>query len=396
MTSRLVIAHVLSSFGQGGQERVAVDLARLQRAAGHDVIGISIAPEPEGPIAGALRAAGITSQTVAKRGRGVDPWLPARLAGLLRRVHVDVVHTHNPHALIYGAPAARLAGAAAIHSKHGLNPDRRRRLWLRRAAATLVDAYVAVTPLLAARAVADGDCASSRLRVISNGIDIERFERTSAARYEVRAELGIPRSAWVVGTVGRLAPEKDQAFLIDALGPLLREDRRLVIVGDGLEREALRAQVARSPGGRFVHLLGSRDDVQRTLASFDAFALTSRTEGLPLVLLEAMAAGLPVVSTAVGGVPDLVDHGVTGLLCPRGDHVELARLVASLASDAALCERLGAAGRARVVARHSMEHMARQYDVLYRRTLRARGGVQSSTERCSREPASRAFADSPP
>jgi glycosyltransferase involved in cell wall biosynthesis len=378
MKDRMVIAHILSSFGQGGQERVAVDLARLQRAEGHDVLCISIAKGPEDSGIRTFHAADVAPRTIARRGRGVDPSLPPRLAVHLRKRNVDVVHTHNPHALIYGALAAWFAGAVAIHSKHGMNVDRLRRVWLRRAAAKLVDVYVAVTPSLAGRAMTDGDCDSSRLWVIANGIDVVRFAASRDARLAVREEHGIPASAWVVGTVGRLAPEKDQTLLLDAMEPLLREDRHLIIVGDGPEREALRARIARSPVGCFIHLLGARDDVDRILAAMDAFALTSCTEGLPLVLLEAMAAGLPVVSTAVGGIPDLIEHGVTGLLC-RGRAAEtLTDLLRSLSSDPSLGIRLGEAGRDRVKVHHSVENMARQYEALYRKTLRAHGRVPSA------------------
>jgi glycosyltransferase involved in cell wall biosynthesis len=186
-----------------------------------------------------------------------------------------------------------------------MNPDRARRLWLRRTAARLVDAYVAVSPALRAAALTNGDCDAKRLRVVSNGIDVTRFAPNPEARRSVRRELGIPDDAWVVCTVGRLAPEKDQAMLVDAVAPLLDERRRLLIVGDGPERDALREQIARTGKGSYVYMTGARSDVERILAASDAFALTSRTEGLPLVLLEAMATALPVISTAVGGIPDL-------------------------------------------------------------------------------------------
>jgi glycosyltransferase involved in cell wall biosynthesis len=369
MTTHMVIAHVLSSFGQGGQERVAADLARLQRAAGHEVLAISIAPGPEGSTAAAFRVAGVPPATIAKRPR-VDPSLPVRLAVHFRRHHVEVVHTHNPHALIYGAPAAWLAGAVVIHSKHGMNPDRKRRLFLRRAAARLADAYVAVSPSLATKALEQGDCESSSLHVIANGIDVERFAPSRRARRKIRDDLGIPGDAWLVGTVGRLAPEKDQALLVDAMAPLLSEGRRLVIVGDGTEREALRARVASIPGGGYVHMLGERHDVESILAALDAFALTSRTEGLPLVLLEAMATGLPVISTAVGGIPDLVEHGVTGLLSPAADRESLREHLATLSTDRSLSSQMGEAGRNEVLRRYSVDRMASEYEALYRSTLR--------------------------
>jgi glycosyltransferase involved in cell wall biosynthesis len=366
----MVIVHVLSSFGQGGQERVAVDLARIQRAAGHDVLAISIGQDPSGPIADAFRAAGVPPETVAKRLR-IDPTLPVRLAARLRRHRADVVHTHNPHALIYGAPAGRLAGAVVIHSKHGMNPDRARRLWLRRSAASLVDAYVAVTQTLAARALEQHECDPAGLHVVPNGIDVARFAPNPAARREVRAELGIGGDAWVVGTVGRLAPEKAQLRLVDAMGPLLSDQRRLVIVGDGPERDVLRARIAEIPGGRHISMLGARQDVERVLAALDAFALTSRTEGLPLCLLEAMATGLPVLSTPVGGIPDLIRPGLTGLLSEAGP--PFTEQLAALSEDEALGRRLGNAARQDIVAGHSVERMAGEYEALYRRALRARG-----------------------
>jgi glycosyltransferase involved in cell wall biosynthesis len=371
MTSSMVIAHVLSSFGRGGQERLAVDLARLQRAAGHEVLGISIAPGADGPMAAAFRAVGARPASIAKRAR-VDPSLPLRLAAHLRHHRVTVVHTHNPHALIYGAPAAWLAGAVSIHSKHGMNPDLQRRLWLRRAAAKLVDAYVAVTPTLATRAIEQRDCDPSRVHVIRNGIDIALFAPSRRARDTMREELGIPDSAWVVATVGRLAPEKDQMLLVDAMAPLLGPNRRLVIVGDGAERDALRARIASIPGGRYVHMLGERDDIQAILAACDAFALTSRTEGLPLVLLEAMATGLPVLSTPVGGIPDLVKHQVTGFLCPVGECASLTGQLASLSTDEPLSREVGAAGRHEILQHYSVESTAKTYGALYESLLRRR------------------------
>lgn len=378
MTSPMVIAHVLSSFGIGGQESVAVELARLQRRAGHTVLAVSLASLPEGPNARVFREAGISATTIPK-GPRVDLSLPLRLAAYLRRERATVVHSHNPHALIYGAPAARLAGAVAIHSKHGMNPDRPRRRWLRRTAARLLDAYVAVTPALGAVALANGDCDSRRLRVISNGIDVVRFAPNPDARSTVRAELGIPEEAWVVCTVGRLAPEKDQASLIDAMAPLLSPQRRLVIVGDGPEREALQAQIARIPGGPYVHMTGARSDVDRILAAVDAFALTSRTEGLPLVLLEAMATALPVISTAVGGIPDLVEHRATGLLVAAGgDRASLTRQLNWLSMDGTFSGQLGRAARHRAVKQYSVERMASEYEALY-------AGVLASRERGARQ-----------
>jgi len=379
MTTPIVIAHVLSSFGLGGQESMAVELARLQRSKGHTVLAVSLAPPPEGPNAKLFRDAGIRVTTIAKN-PGVDFTLPLRLALYLRGVHATIVHTHNPQALIYGAPAARLSGAVAIHSKHGMNPDRFRRVWLRRVAARLVDAFVAVSPALRTVALANRDCDSNLLHVISNGVDVTRFAPNSEARRSVRRELGIPDDAWVVCTVGRLAPEKDQATLVDAMAPLLDERRRLVIVGDGPEREALRAQIARSAKGAYVHMTGARSDVERVLAACDAFALTSRTEGLPLVLLEAMATALPVISTPVGGIPDLLSHRANGFLLPAGgDRAPLTRQLNWLSMDESLSRQIGRAARYHVVKQYSVERMASEYAALYTSALASHGNAAAET-----------------
>lgn len=362
--SALSVVHVLSSFGMGGQERMALDLASWQKRRGHRVLAVSLAPDGEGPLGELFRGAGIDARSVPKK-TGVDASLPVRLATLLGGEGVDIVHTHNPHAMIYGAPAAGLARAKSVHTKHGMNPDQTRRLWLRRTAATLVDAYVAVTPHLAKVAAERAECDPSRIHVVPNGIDVTRFKPDAEARARVRAELGIPQSTWLVGTVGRLAPEKDQALLIRAMAPLLDERRQLVIVGDGPERAALEQARSATWRAEFIHLIGARSDVAPYLAAFDAFVLSSRTEGLPLVLLEAMATGLPVVSTAVGGIPDLVSSGVNGLLVKPEDERELLRELVLLANQPTAGLKLGQAGRETVLSRYSLAQMGERYQDIY-------------------------------
>ena len=357
------IAHVLSSFGLGGQERVAVDLARAQCAAGHAVLAVSLSRGQDGTIQDCFHSAGARTLLQGKRS-GVDVSLPARLACHLRRQRIDVVHTHNPMALVYGALAGRLAGAAVVHTKHGINPGRPRRLWLCRAAANLVDAYIAVTPALADVVRMRHDCDVRCLSVVANGIDVAAFAPSVGTRSAARAMLSIPEKAWVVGTVGRLAPEKDQALLLRATCPARPGKAAGNGVGNGPEREAL-AALARSSGRAAVHSHpGVTDDVSTLLHAFDVFALPSRTEGLPLVLLEAMATEIVVVATAVGGIPDLVDHGVTGFLVNAGDCNALTAQLSALCADAAGAAQVGQARQRRVLERHSLERMASAYDAV--------------------------------
>jgi glycosyltransferase involved in cell wall biosynthesis len=379
----MVIAHVLSSFGMGGQERMALELARSQRAAGHTVLAISLAGGPEGPHAESFRACGARVYTVPKRPGGFDVGLPFRLAAVLRRESARIVHTHNPQPLIYGALGARLARAAIVHTKHGANPDLLRRRALRRGAAALVDAYVAVSKPTAAIARRHRECAPTKLRVITNGVEVERYTQSSEARSALRRAFGIPEDAWVIGTVGRLAPEKDHELLIRAVEPLLCERCWLVIVGDGPQAAELRDLVERMPARRFVRLTGARDDVDRLLSVFDVFALSSSTEGLPLVVPEAMAAGLPVVSTAVGGLPDVVHEGRTGYLVRPNDEHALRAALRALQDDPERARAMGQLARQVAEEQYSALRMARDYMGLYESVLKKK---RSARRRSLRPP----------
>jgi glycosyltransferase involved in cell wall biosynthesis len=350
----------------GGQERLALDLAALSHQRGHRVSVISVAPPPDGALASEFAKADIAVDRVAKR-TGFDLTLPPRLARAFRKLDADIVHTHNPQPLIYSSAAARLAGAVSIHTKHGLNPGSSRQRWLRRGAARLVSAFVAVSQPTAAQARQQRDCAPSRLHVIPNGIRLDRFAPNPALRAEVRAELGLA-DAWVVGTVGRLDDNKNHLMLIRALQPHLGPRVKLVIVGDGPMREQLAQTVARLPDPGSVILTGQRMDVPRLLPAFDVFALPSSTEGLPLVVPEAMAVGLPVVATAVGGLPEVLDDGVTGILTA----VDQAQITAALLSlrDPVRAEAMGRAARIAALERFGAERMVDRYLALYAQAQR--------------------------
>lgn len=349
----------------GGAERVAMDLATVQKDMGHRVLVVSLAGGAEGPLGASFRERGIAVHTLPKR-PGIDLTLPPRAAGLFRRERVNVVHTHNPQPLIYTAAAGRAVGAAVIHTKHGEgHMGSRGEKLLRRLASPLAHAFVAVSEETAAQARAQRDCPPGRLRVIPNGILLDRFRPDPARRREVRDELGIPPGAFVVGAVGRVDRNKNHPALVRAMAPLLSHDTRLVVVGDGPDMDALQGAVAALPAPAWVHLLGRRMDVPRLLTAFDVFALPSLSEGLPLVIPEAMACALPVVSAAVGGIPAVVGDGQTGYLVPAGDEAALRDRLAALVADPAHAVALGRAGRARALIEHSAERMTRQYLALY-------------------------------
>jgi glycosyltransferase involved in cell wall biosynthesis len=379
--SSLRILHVLASFQVGGAEQVALTLARLQTRQGHHVHVVGLAPPPDGPHARNFEQAGVRVHRIAKMGPSIDPSLVLRLAWRFRREKIDVVHTHNRQPLIYAGPAARLAGTAHVHTKHGRGDGTSREMLLRRAAAYTADRFVAVSEQTRQEAITRKEAPPGRLETIPNGIELDGFRPDPEARTAVRSELGIPASAFVVGTVGRLAAVKNQTLLIRAVEPMLGPDFRLIFVGDGESRADLEACARETDRGQWIHFLGRRSDTGRVLNAFDVFALSSHSEGLPLAIPEAMAVGLPIVSTAVGGIPSVVQDSQTGILVPPGDASALRASLSALASDSERARRMGAAARTQALECYSAQRMVLAYQQCYMDILALRGRPTSTTTR---------------
>jgi len=361
----LSIVHVLGSLHVGGGERIALLLGQRQVSEGHRVAVVSLEQPPGGGLFVEFTRAGIAVHTVPK-GPGFDATLYPRLYQTFRQLRPDVVHTHNPPPQIYAIAPAKAAGARVVHTKHGPHPDAWHRLWLRRAGAALADSFVVISPMTAEFARQLRESAESKMRIVQNGTDLTRFVPDAAARQATRQRLGIPHDAVLVGTVGRMAKVKNHALLVRAVAPLLAPSLHLAIAGGGAEAAATAALVEELRVSAFVHLVGEISHIPEFLAGLDVFALSSDTEGLPLSLAEAMGVGLPVVSTAVGGVPLVVVSGETGLLVPKGDESALRAALDQLASSAERRATLGARGRVIAAERYSAERMAREYMALYR------------------------------
>jgi glycosyltransferase involved in cell wall biosynthesis len=359
------IVHVVLQLRIGGQERFILNLSRELVSRGHDVGVIVLNPAEPGDLRPQFGA--IPVHDVTQRRSGLS--LLARLTRTMRRIEPDVVHTHNPSPLIYGAPAARAALVRrVVHTKHGANlAYSRSALTLARAATQTLSAFVSVS---------DGTAVAARTRerpperiahVIPNGVPLDQFSADPAARARIRGELGIATDAVVFGSVGRLVEEKDYPLLVEAAAPLLGGRTHLVLVGEGNQRAHIEAAIARHvrPEARgFVHMTGARSDVPSLFAALDLFVMSSRTEGLPLVVPEAMASSLPVVATAVGGLPGIVPASV-GRLVPHGDAVALRAAIAELLGSESVRGALGAAAHAYAHERFSLARMTTAYERLY-------------------------------
>lgn len=374
MSRRLHICHVLLSLRPGGLENGVVNIAnRLPRDRFRSSVcclqqsgdfSQRLAPDVD------LRAFGLQ--------RGNDPLLPFRLARHLRASAVDIVHTRNPEALLYGYPAARLAGARIVHSEHGRTfPEKTLRRWVLSSFVRRTEAAFAVSRTLKDDLVRYLDYPEDHLAVLYNGVDCGRF----APRARV-ADRGLDRPL-TIGSVGRLVAVKNYALLLQAAAGLPEDLRaRVLLIGDGPERPALERLAAELNPAGAVTIAGNQADVPAALAAMDIFVLPSLSEGLSNTVLEAMAAGLPVVATRVGGNPELVEHGVTGLLFGSGDVHELSEHLTRLARDPALRLRLGEAARARACSEFAIDSMVRRYADLYTHIGGTRDAQQVVSARC--------------
>jgi sugar transferase (PEP-CTERM/EpsH1 system associated) len=364
--------HVLDSLAVGGMENGVVNLINATRDhLQHTVVTVS----GGGPLSDRLPAS-VPVHCIGK-GAGVDLGAVFRLSRLLRRVRPDVVHSRN-----WGAfdtvLAARLAGLrTVVHGEHGreaadpegLDP---RRNGLRRVLAPLVSRFVTVSFDLRRWLITTVRIPAHKVVTIHNGVDTTRFVPGDSA--EARETLGLPTAATVVGTIGRLDPVKDQAGLIAAFSGLVGSGSSpiLAVVGEGPSRPALEREIRRHGLADRVRLFGERRDVPTVLRALDVFVLPSRAEGMSNTILEAMATGLPVVATDVGGNPELVESEVTGRLVPSGDPGALEAALRAYVTDSYLRSLQGKAGRERVLEHFSLDRMAQAHGDLYTSLCQAR------------------------
>lgn len=315
----------------------------------------------------------------------IRPWSDLRavagLARLMRRHRVDLVHTHSSKAGILGRLAARLAGVPHIvHTVHGWSFHDDQPRWvqgfyarLERWAARVTDRLVVVSEQNRRQGLERGIGRPEKYRVVRSGIDIEEFRRPTVSREETRAGLGVGDDQILVGTVACLKPQKAPLDFVDAAARAHARDPRLrfVIAGDGALRAAVERRIEEAGLEGVIRLLGWRRDVVDLLHAMDVFLLTSRFEGLPRAVLQAMAAGVPVVATAVDGTPEVVRDRETGFLVPPGEPVQAAERVLELVRDGALRGEMVQRARCALGASFEIHEMVKDLDRLYLSLLEA-------------------------
>jgi len=379
----------------GGTEVMVCHLARYLRDSNVEVeLGCL---DQVGELGKELREEGFPITLYGRR-PGWDLGLPRRIGRHVRSGGFEVVHAHQYTCFLYGALAGLFARTPLVFTEHGRFfpdvPSWKRRIFNRLFGGT-ARCITAVSQGVKESLVRVEGFRPENVDVLYNGIDVERFAAAGRrSREELRRRAGLPVDATIVGTVGRLDSIKNQSLLLHSVARLSthQADLNLVIVGDGPERNRLEKEAEQLGIGDRVDFLGNRSDTPELIAAFDVFALSSLSEGTPMTLLEAMAAGTPIVSTAVGGIPEILTTDEDSILVdgvppdyrtrPAADADDyLKRFTSSLRlllSDADIRERLTASARRRVVREFSLAVICERYIKLYE-SLRGREHAREKT-----------------
>lgn len=387
MPEAVRILHVITRMNVGGPARHLLTLLPLLRERGFEPLLVHGAAAPE---EGELLAEDAPSIRVPALRRPIDPRADLRAAAelrrIVRRVRPHVVHTHLSKAGALARPAARRRGVPVlVHTFHGhvlegyfATPANRLFMATERHLAKSTDALVAVSSATRDDLLGLGIGEADRWRVIPLGFDLDTAAAGTLERGEARESLGLPAAGPVVGIVGRLVPIKNHVLFLEAARRVLARhpEATFLIAGDGELRATLEAEASRMLGDR-VRFTGWVRSLPALYAALDLVALSSLGEGTPVALIEAAAAGLPVVATDVGGVADVVAEGENGFLVSSGDAAALAKRIGDLIEDPSLGRRMGEAGRRRARTAFSPGSMADRVAELYEGLLRAKGRAHS-------------------
>ena len=364
-SGRLGVLYLLETGGPGGAERMLLDLAENLGPGWEPVVGVMKA----GWLQSQAALAGIPCAMVSGNGLG-DLDVLERLLETVETHEIDVIHAHEFYMSTIGTLVSWATGVPLVVTIHGKSyyPDKRRRRAACRLMAAGAAALVTVSEDLCRFFCHTTGTPLDRVRVIYNGIDLRGGSAARCRNPELLDSAGIPREAKIVGCVGNLYPVKGHLDLIRATQTIVKQrpTTHVVILGRGALHDVLVAE-AQALGIRDrIHLLGYRDDVKEWLSAMDVFTMPSLSEGLPLSLLEAMAAGVPPVVTEVGGMPEVVQDGETGFIIPARNVAALADRLAYLLGNPPLAAKMGVAARDRILDQFTVDRMAAEYRAVYR------------------------------
>jgi glycosyltransferase involved in cell wall biosynthesis len=368
------VLQIIDGLNVGGAEVLLRDLVRGLRGERYRV---SVCYSTPGPMVSEIEAIGVPMTRLPRLAR-VDPLLLLRMCWAIRRDPPQVVHTHLFKSDFHGRLAARICGVPVVVSTlHNSDAWAKNALFgkLYGATARFADRLIAVSEEVREFAIAHTNVTPDKVKTIPNGVPLQKFSGQDAAGRALRQELGIAADTPLIGIVGRLMPQKDHETFLQAAVEIRKTipGARFLVVGDGPLRADLTARAASLRLEDAVLFCGIRKDIPAVMAAIDMLVFSSRWEGLPVTLLEGMAASRAVVATAVGGVPGVMIDGQTGVLVPAGEPPALARACVHVLGDEALRGQMGQAGRARVEAHYSIDSMVQQTARQYEEILSQRG-----------------------
>lgn len=370
--SRTRVVYLSHAYMVGGAEEMVLNLVRrLPDRYEPAVVSIHNA----GPIGEEIRKTGVPFRVLGLNPGLLRPFDVLRLRDFLQAWQPAIVHTFLLTGSLYGRFAAMMAGVpivigTEVNIYENKRPSHVRfEQWLMRGTDAVIASAKSVKDFYVGQVGAD----PSQVEVIYNAVDWSQLEST-LTRDQLRASIGVPPEAMAAGIIARLTEQKAHRVLFEAIAqhPSLQQ-LHLVVVGDGELRESLKQRVATLGLQHRVHFVGARRDLGNILNAVDLFTMPSLWEGLPLSLVLAMGAGLPVVTTRVAGIPEVVQHGISGLLVSPGKSDELAAALARVIEDASLRRSLGEAARAFVRPRFGVEKYVQSITGLYDRLLAAKG-----------------------
>jgi len=367
---------LISSAGFYGAESVAVGLAEtLERRGVFARLGVfRNRRRPNLEIAEVAEARGLRCYELDCRGQ-IDPRAILALRRLLRKERIDIVHSHETKSNVYGLLSTWGTGVRTVATCHNwIGTGRKIRFYnvLDKLLLKFLDRVAAVSGPVRDEAIRFG-VDSREVVQIDNAIDHTKFEVAEARATALRESLGLEPGRPVVGTISRLSDEKNIETLLDAFHGVTRRQpgARLLIIGDGPHRSELERRTASLGIDDAVRFLGVRRDVPELLSIMDVFVLASLREGMPMVVLEAMAAAKPVVATAIGAIPTVIEHERSGILVPDPTPDAVGARIVRLLAEPAEAREMGRAARRVVRERFSAERMADDYLQLYEEALRS-------------------------
>jgi glycosyltransferase involved in cell wall biosynthesis len=370
---RIKLLQIIDSLNAAGAENVLLSLLSQLDQAHYDITVTYFTP---GPWVSRIAATGARLHRIRYYNR-FDPLIWPQMLRIMRAEKPDIVHTHLFKSDLYGGLSAWLTHVPVrISTLHNADHWRKVRLLslLARRIVSHYHAFVAVSPEVKNFVCQTTGLASHQIITIPNGVDVEAFAARDN-REQTRQSLGILADAPVVGIVGRLEEQKGHSYFLQAVAQIISAvpKARFLVVGDGTLRTALEQQAEQLGVADHALFLGMRSDIPNLLSAMDILVFSSLWEGLPIALLEGMAARLPVVATRAGGMSSVVHDGQTGLLVSPADPDELADAITTLIQHPQLAHAMGTAGQQRVRTQYSEQAMVDQVTDLYERLLSDKG-----------------------